>query len=224
MKTVTSFLPISLLRRYNRISVAKAKRLCPELVLVRGDNGVNGMQRYREAAQGVLRCIMTALDQVAGVASAWRSRAVEKASFDDFYVELPPGSGGAGGDERGLQGQRGDAALGTVASAGVGAPAAAGPAEKWAVQLQGQVRSATGLRCSIGIARTKLLAMLATKRAKRDPTGIHCCPVAAESTMLSEARVDAIRGAGLVGLPPGTRATLLGAVGTRVRPRSISVV
>ena len=31
---------------YNRISVAEALRLCPHLVLVRGDNGINAMQRY----------------------------------------------------------------------------------------------------------------------------------------------------------------------------------
>ena len=35
---------------YNRISVAEALRLCPHLVLVRGDNGINAMQRYRAAA------------------------------------------------------------------------------------------------------------------------------------------------------------------------------
>ena len=49
---------------YNRISVTKAKRMCPGLVLVRGDNGVNGMQRYRAASQGVLRCVMGALDEL----------------------------------------------------------------------------------------------------------------------------------------------------------------
>ena len=48
---------------YNRISVAEAKRLCPTLVLVRGDNELNAMQRYRSASQAVLRCIMHALDR-----------------------------------------------------------------------------------------------------------------------------------------------------------------
>ena len=35
---------------YNRISVAQALRLCPHLVLVRGDNGINAMQRYRHVS------------------------------------------------------------------------------------------------------------------------------------------------------------------------------
>ena len=48
---------------FNRISVAEAKRLCPELVLVRGDNGVNGMQRYRcsKPLPDVLARMLTAL-------------------------------------------------------------------------------------------------------------------------------------------------------------------
>ena len=47
---------------YNRISVADAKRRCPNLILVRGDNGVNAMQRYRVAGQRILRCVMSSLD------------------------------------------------------------------------------------------------------------------------------------------------------------------
>ena len=79
---------------YNRISVADAKKLCPQLVLVRGDNGVNGMQRYRQASQSVLRCVMRALDGMVDVPSSWVGRAVEQASFDDFYVQLPEGCQG----------------------------------------------------------------------------------------------------------------------------------
>ena len=35
---------------YNRISVEEGLRKCPDLMLVRGDNGINAMQRYRCAA------------------------------------------------------------------------------------------------------------------------------------------------------------------------------
>jgi len=73
---------------HNRISVAEGVRLCPQLVLVRGDNGVNAMQRYRCAGQAVLRCVMTALDGE-NVPVGWAGRSVEHASFDDFFVELP---------------------------------------------------------------------------------------------------------------------------------------
>ena len=119
---------------FNRISVAEAKRRCPELLLVRGDNGVNGMARYRIASQGVLRCVMAALDGARGVPLVWDQRCVEQPSFDDFFMRLPV-----------------DGAT----------------AEAWAVRLRERVLQTTGLRCSTGVARTKLLAMLATKRAKR---------------------------------------------------------
>ena len=59
---------------FNRISVTEAKRLCPGLVLVRGDNGVNGMQRYRLASQAVLRCVMRALDALDAVPAGWEGR------------------------------------------------------------------------------------------------------------------------------------------------------
>ncbi len=98
---------------YNRISVAEGLRRCPDIVLIRGDNAINAMQRYRSAGQTVLRCVMRSLDgseadvaaskhhavaaaslpcsessQVSSAAQ-WIGRAVEHASFDDFYVQLP---------------------------------------------------------------------------------------------------------------------------------------
>ena len=83
------------------------------------------------------------------------------------------------------------------------------PVERWVTELRTAVREATGLRCSAGVARTKLLAMLATKRGK--PDGMHCCfgrgPAAGtmsadERELLDQARVASIRGAGLNGLRP----------------------
>ena len=118
---------------YNRISVAEGKRLCPDLVLVRGDNGVNAMQRYRSAGQAVLTCVMHSLDPPGLPATSWLGRLVERSSFDDFYVQLP---------ER----------LASVEAA-----------TAWAHELRAAVLRATGLRCSVGLARTKLLSMLATK-------------------------------------------------------------
>lgn len=163
---------------YNRISVEAARKRCPELMLVRGDNGVNGMQRYRSASQQVLRSVMAALDGVAGIAHEWEGRRVEKASFDDFFVQLP---------------------LALLS----GDPLA------WCRRLRKQVVDDTGLRCSIGIARTKLLAMLATKRAKSERDGVwRCETVQAETELLEATCVSSLRGAGVVGLAPAVRATL----------------
>jgi nucleotidyltransferase/DNA polymerase involved in DNA repair len=125
---------------YNRISVQEGVRLCPQLVLVRGDNGVNAMQRYRRAGQDVLRCVMAALD-AEKVPVGWVGRAVEHASFDDFFVQLPEQL------------------------------AAAEEAAAWGERLRRDVLQTTGLRCSLGLARTKLLSVLATKRAK--PNGLY---------------------------------------------------
>ena len=172
---------------YNRILVRDAKALCPGLVLVRGDNGVNGMQRYRAASQAVLRCLMASLDTLAchddRGAGSWVGRRVEKASFDDFYVLLPP------------------------------AVADGASAVSWAETLRADVLATAGLRVSIGVARTKLLAMLATKRAK--PDGVfRCGPNAdAELELLGAARVGALRGAGVVGLKPSIRSKLAEALG-----------
>jgi nucleotidyltransferase/DNA polymerase involved in DNA repair len=175
---------------YNRISLAEGLRRCPSLVLVRGDNEVNAMQRYRCAGQAVLRCVMQSLDD-AEVAAApacsgaselssalrWAGRPVEHASFDDFFVLLPEH-------------------LASVAAA-----------TAWAERLRCTVLRATGLRCSIGIARTKLLSVLATKQAK--PDGLYCCcSTAAEHALLDSARIDRICGAGLKGLPAVARAGL----------------
>lgn len=161
---------------YNRISVEEGLRKCPDLLLVRGDNGINAMQRYRLAGQAVLRCVMQSLDAL-GVEQQWEGRPVEHASFDDFFVQLPR--------------------LVTCAEA----------ATAWGQALRLSILQATGLRCSVGVARTKLLAVLATKRAK--PNGLfYCSGPALECELLHAARVDHIRGAGLNGLPPDVRAAL----------------
>ena len=177
---------------YNRISVAEGKRLCPDLVLVRGDNGVNAMQRYRSAGQAVLTCVMHSLDPPGLPATSWLGRLVERSSFDDFYVQLP---------ER----------LASVEAA-----------TAWAHELRAAVLQATGLRCSVGLARTKLLSMLATKLAK--PNGMYCCVGAApERALLDAARVDKICGAGLHGLRPSTRLVLqhvLGEAATLAQARA----
>lgn len=75
---------------YNRISVAEAQKLCPQLVLVRGDNAVNGMQRYRSASHGVLRVVMQCLDTIlpAPQQHSWVGRPVETPSFDDVFVDF----------------------------------------------------------------------------------------------------------------------------------------
>ena len=129
---------------YNRISVEEGLRKCPDLMLVRGDNGINAMQRYRCAGQAVLRCVMQSLDgggqdatgggAAPASAAEWSGRRVEHASFDDFFVLLPD-----------------DLATTSAATA-------------WGGRLKSAVLRATGLRCSIGLARTKLLSVLATKR------------------------------------------------------------
>jgi hypothetical protein len=177
---------------YNRISVAEGKRLCPDLVLVRGDNGVNAMQRYRSAGQAVLTCVMHSLDPPGLPATSWLGRQVERSSFDDFFVQLP---------ER----------LASVEAA-----------TAWAHELRAAVLQATGLRCSVGLARTKLLSMLATKHAK--PNGMYCCVGAApERALLDAARVDKICGAGLHGLRPSTRLGLqhvLGEAATLAQARA----
>jgi len=174
---------------YNRISVAEAKRLCPTLVLVRGDNELNAMQRYRSASQAVLRCIMHALDTLIGVSSAstsssWESRMVDHPSFDDFYVLLE----GHSLDE----------------------------AASWAEGVRARIFSETGLRCSAGVARTKLLSLLATKKGK--PNGQWLCRAHSEErTLLDDVRVDAMRGAGIVGIRPASRQAILEALGRDAR-------
>lgn len=165
---------------YNRISVAKAISLCPKIVLVRGDVEVNGMQRYRTKSQEVLKCIMRALDAWTGtdddikIPKRWCDRRVEKASIDDFFIELP---------------------CDTLT------------AEKWAERLRENVKCTTGLETSAGVARTKLLSMLATKRAK--PNGIHRCDCTIdESILLEESKIKNLCGAGIKGIPKIVRSQL----------------
>lgn len=94
------------------------------------------------------------------------------------------------------------------------------PVERWVNDVRTAVHAATGLRCSAGVARTKLLAMLATKRGK--PDGMHYCFGRGNTTgtmsvdeqeLLDQARVASIRGAGLNGLRPQVRATLTDLLG-----------
>jgi hypothetical protein len=161
---------------FNRISVEEGLRKCPDLVLIRGDNGINAMQRYRSAGQAVLRCVMQALDEL-HLPAPWVGRAVEHASFDDFFVQLPDCCASV------------DAAL------------------AWGERLRCLVMQATGLRCSLGLARTKLLSVLATKQAK--PNGIHCCcGTASERDLLYAARIDKVCGAGLKGVPSNVKESL----------------
>ena len=85
---------------------------------------------------------MQSLDELGhALPCQWVGRPVEHASFDDFFVQLP--------DCCATQ----DAAV------------------AWGDRLRRLVMRATGLRCSLGLARTKLLSVLATKRAK--PNGMY---------------------------------------------------
>ena len=187
---------------YNRISVADARRLCPTLVLVRGDNEVNGMQRYRLASQQVLRCIMNSWDECVGSSSSdptlWEGRRVEHASFDDFYVLF---------DER-LARAWGERRASTLGSEVRASHTVLEAAAEWAEHVRTAILYRTRLRCSAGIASSKLLSLLATKRAK--PNGVHVCARTreAEHALLDSARIDALRGAGIVGLSPTIRRAL----------------
>ena len=189
---------------YNRISVADARRRCPELVLVRGDNGINAMQRYRVASQRVLQCIMHALDEMGGVGEApWESRFVDHPSFDDFFILFD--------ESCAAQWWRLQPSDCTSEKSVLDAAA------QWAQRLRGAVREATGLKCSAGVARSKLLSLLATKRGK--PNGQwHCHGDAAdEGALLDSVRVDALRGAGIVGIRPTVRQSLLQWLGSDAR-------
>lgn len=101
--------------------VARAKRLCPRLILVRGR-----MERYKE----VSRQVMAVLRDV--------SPLVEQTSVDEAYVDL----------------------TGTRRIAG-------GPFEV-AERVRADVRAATGLTCSVGLAPLKFLAKIASDRNKPD--------------------------------------------------------
>ena len=127
---------------------------------------------------------MRALDgQDTALPHEWVGRHVDHASFDDFFVQLPSHL------------------------------ASAHAASAWGQQLRRSVLQATGLRCSLGIARTKLLSVLATKRAK--PDGLHCCiGHTSERELLDAARIDKICGASLNGLHPRLRANLLRCLGS----------
>lgn len=168
---------------YNRISVVEAKRRCPNIALTRGDNGDNGDNAMQRYRLAGQAILKCVMGSLDEMMPAcWIGRPVEQASFDDFFVRLPDGLDTA------------DAAL------------------AWAQSLRAAILEATGLRCSVGLARTKLLSVLATKRAK--PDGVHCCSnLHAEYALLDDARISAVRGAGLRGICPSTRTALLRSLG-----------
>ena len=188
---------------FNRISVAEARRLCPALVLVRGDNDINAMQRYRSASQAVLRCIMTGLDELSGGSSPWEGRQVEHASFDDFYVLFNSRCA----EEWWRQHDPAEGARATPLHA----------AAQWAERVRRAVLEATGLKSSAGVARTKLLSLLATKRGKPNSQWVCEYSPEAERALLDSARIDAMRGAGVIGIRPATRRLLLERLGRRAR-------
>jgi DNA polymerase-4 len=174
---------------FNRISVEEALRRCPALVLVRGDNAVNGMQRYRSASHGVLRVVMQALDNIvpAHLRACWHGRPVETPSFDDIFVRF---------DER----------MASAWRARCTGPAAVGlhsAASDWVRNLRAEILLQEGLTCSAGIAASKLAAALATKKSK--PNGQLCVEAGAEGALLASTRVQSLKGAGLTGLPLATR-------------------
>eukprot|EP00929_Paragymnodinium_shiwhaense_P073846 TRINITY_DN37729_c0_g1_i1.p1 TRINITY_DN37729_c0_g1~~TRINITY_DN37729_c0_g1_i1.p1 ORF type:complete len:463 (-),score=71.79 TRINITY_DN37729_c0_g1_i1:75-1463(-) len=171
---------------YNRILVADAKRLCPHLVLVRGDNEVNGMQRYRQASQSVLNVIARHLSgKQTQAIPAVVGRRLENPSFDDFYIVFEADAT----DARTVHQQAAD----------------------WAAKVRGDILSSTGLKTSAGIASTKLLAMLATKRGK--PNGQHAVlPPEEEAFMLGQKLIN-LKGAGLIALPPESRTRLVERLG-----------
>ncbi len=192
---------------FNRISVQEARRLCPEIVLVRGDNDVDGMQRYRSSSHAVLRCIMAAIDCLENTESApscskqadrWHGRGIEHSSFDDFYIMFTPRMAAQHSVNAGVDAGE---PLNVLAAASA-----------WAAAVRQQVFDATGLRCSAGVARTKLLSMLATKKNK--PNGQHSVEPGDEAALLDTARVDAVRGAGLVGLRPEVRESVIHKLGS----------
>jgi len=173
---------------FNRISVEEALRRCPGLVLVRGDNAVNGMQRYRSASHGVLRLVMQSLDDLvdAQLRASWQGRPVETPSFDDIFVRF---------DER-----MASAWQGQCSGPEVGLHAAA---SDWARNLRAEILRQMGLTCSAGIAATKLAAALATKKNK--PNGQWCVEAGGEAALVASARLQSVRGAGITGIPPSIR-------------------
>ena len=84
-------------------------------------------------------------------------------------------------------------------------------AASWAEGVRARIFSETALRCSAGVARTKLLSLLATKKGK--PNGQWLCRAHSEErTLLDDVRVDAMRGAGIVGIRPASRQAILEAL------------
>jgi len=188
---------------FNRISVLEALRLCPALVLVRGDNAVDGMQRYRRAAHGVLRVVMDALTDIlpARLQATWSGRPVETPSFDDIFVRFDSAMGEAW-------------ARHAPAAVGLHAPLHRA-ASAWAQHVRAEILRQERLTCSAGVGASKLLAMLATKTNK--PNGQHCVEPAEEEAFFAAAKIARLKGAGLRGLAPSTRAALVERLGEEAR-------
>lgn len=86
-------------------------------------------------------------------------------------------------------------------------------AESWALFMRAEISSCTQLRCSAGIAPTKLLAMLATKKNKPNGQFLLLPGDAGRRTFFDNTRIDALKGAGVTGIAPQTRELLLQSFG-----------
>lgn len=183
---------------FNRITVSEAKRLCPQIVLVQGDNSVDGMQRYRRASQHVLRVIMQELSPLIWGATSkgehtWEGQRIENASFDDFYLVF---------DDRMAQEwlqirkQRACSSQAALYEA----------AWSWCEHCRSCIARETKLKCSAGLGPTKLLSALATK--VRKPNGQFGVKFGDEASFIAEVKLTALKGAGLRGVPVELRAEL----------------
>jgi hypothetical protein len=163
------------------------------------------MQRYRKASHGVLRVVMQSLDKLLPVPlrQGWRGRPVESPSFDDSYVQF----------DRGMAEAWQARELPEPPAADSRQPISVhGAAGAWVRHVRAEILRQEGLTCSAGVASTKLLAMLATKKSK--PDGGQCCvPPAGEAAFLAETQLRQLKGAGLTGLEPDVRSALAGRLG-----------
>jgi DNA polymerase-4 len=131
------------------IPMARAVRLCPDLVIVRPD-----FQRYRAASQAVF-AIFRAVTPL-----------VEPLSLDEAYLDVTENSWGE--------------PLGRVV----------------AQRLKAEIRQATGLTASAGVAPNKFLAKIAS--AWKKPDGLTVIPPERIEPFLQRLPVDALWGVGPV--------------------------
>lgn len=129
------------------------------------------------------------------------SPTVEVASFDEAYLDL------------------------------TGCEPVVGPPEQAARNLQAAVAEATGITCSVGVASSKLVAKVASKRHK--PRGLCVVPPGEEAAWLAPLRIDDLHGVGpktaerlarvglthvhhLVSVPEADLDRMLGPLGTQL--------